>query len=44
LSGSFDGTYAGEAGRGTVRGRFAGCTYRPVRGGIPLLADGQLKN
>lgn len=44
LSGAFEGSYAGAAGRGTVRGRFARCAYRPIRGGIPLLADGQLGN
>lgn len=43
LSGTFEGDYAGDAGRGTVHGRFAGCSYRPVRGGTPLLADGHLE-
>ena len=40
LSGSFEGTYGGEAGQGKVEGRFSGCSYRQVRGGPPVLADG----
>jgi hypothetical protein len=42
LTGSFEGTYGGQAGRGSVHGRFAGCPYRRTRGGPPLLADSKL--
>lgn len=38
LDGTFEGNYAGEAGKGTVRGRFSGCSYSPVRDGQQLLA------
>jgi hypothetical protein len=39
LDGTFEGSYAGEAGKGTVRGRFSGCSYSPVRDGQQLLAE-----
>ncbi len=39
LDGTFEGSYAGEAGKGTVRGRFSGCSYSSVRDGPPLLAE-----
>jgi hypothetical protein len=42
LSGTFEGTYGGEAGKGSVEGRFSGCSYRQVRGGPPILADSNL--
>ncbi|HVR96495.1 MAG TPA: hypothetical protein VMW27_07775 [Thermoanaerobaculia bacterium] len=38
LGGTFEGSYAGEAGKGAVRGRFNGCLYSPVRDSQPLLA------
>lgn len=39
LDGTFEGSYAGDAGKGTVRGRFSGCSYSPIRDGQPLLAE-----
>jgi hypothetical protein len=44
LSGSFEGTYGGQAGKGSLRGRFTGCSYRQMRGGAPLLADRSLES
>jgi hypothetical protein len=35
LSGSFSGSYAGLAGKGSVEGRFGPCGYSPYRGGSP---------
>lgn len=41
LSGWFEGTYDGEAGRGTVEGRFGGCAYaRDVESPFPVVPDG----
>lgn len=36
LGGTFAGRYAGTAGQGEVRGRFARCPFRPARTGVPL--------
>lgn len=36
LGGTFEGQYAGMAGQGTVRGRFARCPFRPAGTGAPL--------
>lgn len=33
VSGTFQGRYAGAAGRGSIEGRFASCNYSPSRGG-----------
>jgi hypothetical protein len=35
LNGSFTGSYAGQAGRGSVEGRFGPCGYSPYRNGSP---------
>jgi hypothetical protein len=35
FQGSFEGTYQGEAGKGSVQGRFQGCSY-PLRNAAPL--------
>jgi hypothetical protein len=34
LQGSFEGTYQGEAGKGSIQGRFRGCSY-PLRNAAP---------
>jgi hypothetical protein len=34
LQGSFEGTYRGEAGKGSVQGRFRGCSH-PLRNAVP---------
>jgi hypothetical protein len=36
LGGTFEGRYAGTAGQGEVRGRFARCPFRPAGTGAPL--------
>lgn len=35
LSGSFQGEYGGQAGRGSIEGRFGTCSYSALRGGPP---------
>lgn len=35
LNGTFSGSYAGLAGKGSVEGRFGPCGYSPYRGGSP---------
>lgn len=42
LSGKLDGTYQGEAGQGTIEGRFASCAYSQVRGGLQQEASATL--
>lgn len=39
LSGSFEGKYGGEAGRGSLEGTFEDCPFSPSRGGPPRLAE-----
>ncbi|HEX7184671.1 MAG TPA: hypothetical protein VF756_22795 [Thermoanaerobaculia bacterium] len=40
LSGWFEGTYDGAAGRGTVQGRFGGCAYaRTIESPLPAVPD-----
>lgn len=40
LSGWFEGTYDGPAGRGTVQGRFGGCAYaRAIESPLPVVPD-----
>jgi hypothetical protein len=38
VSGSFHGTYEGEAGNGSVEGRFGSCSYSAYAGGSPPLS------
>lgn len=40
LDGSFKGIYGGEAGKGSVQGRFADCEYLPRLDESPSLAEG----
>ncbi|MFL6193992.1 MAG: hypothetical protein ACJ75H_07465 [Thermoanaerobaculia bacterium] len=40
LSGSFRGSYDGGAGKGSIEGRFGGCSYSAFRGGSPPMAGG----
>ncbi|HKI00362.1 MAG TPA: hypothetical protein VKK31_00135 [Thermoanaerobaculia bacterium] len=35
LSGSFAGEYGGQAGKGSIEGRFGACSYSAFRGGSP---------
>lgn len=37
ISGSFHGSYGGEAGKGSVAGRFGSCNYSAYAGGSPPL-------
>jgi len=39
LSGSFEGEYGGQAGKGSVEGRFGTCNYLAYRGGSPSTAS-----
>jgi hypothetical protein len=39
LSGSFQGLYDGQAGRGTIQGRFGSCSYSLPSGVQPLTAE-----
>jgi hypothetical protein len=38
VSGSFHGTYEGEAGDGSIEGRFGSCNYSAYAGGSPPLS------
>ena len=38
VSGSFHGTYGGEAGQGSIEGRFGSCSYSAYAGGSPPLS------
>jgi len=38
VSGSFHGTYEGEAGNGSIEGRFGSCSYSAYAGGSPPLS------
>lgn len=40
LSGSFEGNYTGEAGKGSIEGRFDTCGYTPRRTGAAGIAAG----
>lgn len=40
VSGSFRGSYEGEAGQGTIQGRFGSCSYSATRNASPPLAAG----
>jgi hypothetical protein len=42
LSGTLDGTYQGEAGKGTVEGRFSACGYSRDRGALAQAANATL--
>jgi hypothetical protein len=39
LSGSFEGEYGGQAGKGSIEGRFGECSYSALRGGPPPSAS-----
>jgi hypothetical protein len=39
LSGSFEGEYGGQAGKGSIEGRFGTCSYLAYRGGSPSSAS-----
>jgi hypothetical protein len=39
LSGSFEGEYGGQAGKGSIEGRFGTCNYLAYRGGLPPSAS-----
>jgi len=39
LSGSFEGEYGGQAGKGSIEGRFGTCSYSAYRGGSPPAAS-----
>jgi len=38
ISGSFHGSYGGEAGKGSIEGRFGSCNYSAYAGGSPPLS------
>jgi hypothetical protein len=38
VSGSFHGSYGGEAGKGSIEGRFGSCNYSTYAGGSPPLS------
>jgi len=38
ISGSFHGSYGGEAGKGSIEGRFGSCSYSAYAGGSPPLS------
>jgi hypothetical protein len=38
VSGSFHGSYSGEAGKGSIEGRFGSCNYSAYAGGSPPLS------
>jgi hypothetical protein len=40
IDGTFRGRYDGEAGKGSIEGRFGSCTYSSFSGGSPSLAGG----
>src|SRR6185436_5339999 len=42
LAGSFQGTYGGEAGKGSVQGRFAGCGYALRGSGVVATGSSSL--